>query len=107
MELASIFHGLGTETHLFFRNETLLRHGFDPFIVDTLMAEMTAHGPELHAGFAPHTVSKAADGTLTVEACRSGWGKARAALTSDATGCESGMQTLTARRRQRSLRLPR
>lgn len=40
--------GLGTETHLFFRGETVLRRGFDPYIVETLMNEMTAHGPELH-----------------------------------------------------------
>jgi hypothetical protein len=28
VELAGIFHGLGSEAHLFFRGATVLRHGF-------------------------------------------------------------------------------
>jgi len=50
-----------------FPGDTVLRRGFDPFIVDTLMAEMEEHGPTLHKNASPSAISKAADGTLTVE----------------------------------------
>jgi len=67
VEMAGILHALGSESHLFFRGDTVLRRGFDPFIVDTLMAEMEEHGPTLHKNASPSAISKAADGTLTVE----------------------------------------
>jgi len=67
VELAGILHALGTETHLFFRGETVLRHGFDPYVVETLMAELTAHGPALHKQCTPTALKKAADGTIVVE----------------------------------------
>ena len=41
VEMAGILHGLGSESHLFFRGETVMRNGFDPYIVETLMGEMT------------------------------------------------------------------
>ena len=44
VEMAGILHGLGSETDLFFRGETVLRRGFDPYIVETLMQSMEAHG---------------------------------------------------------------
>jgi len=66
VEMGGIFHGLGTETHLFFRGETVLRRGFDPYIVETLMNEMTAHGPELHKLSSPKEIIKQADGSMTL-----------------------------------------
>jgi len=66
VEMAGIFHGLGTDAHLFFRGQTVLRHGFDPFLVKTLMAEMEKHGPSLHPNSTPTSVTKAEDGTLTL-----------------------------------------
>ena len=53
VEMAGIFHGLGSETHLFYRGATVLRHGFDPYIVETLMGELEQHGPALHPGASP------------------------------------------------------
>jgi len=68
VELAGIFHGLGTQTHLFFRGDTVLRRGFDPFIVETLMDSMTAHGPSMHAKATPASLEKKDGGiTLTCE----------------------------------------
>lgn len=67
VEMAGIFHGLGTEAHLFFRGDTVLRRGFDPFIVETLMGEMEKHGPELHPRCTPSAVSRAADGKLSLQ----------------------------------------
>jgi glutathione reductase (NADPH) len=57
VEMAGILHGLGTETHLFFRGETVLRRGFDPFIVDTLMEALTLHGPTLHPTSSPTNIT--------------------------------------------------
>lgn len=65
VEMAGILHGLGSEAHLFFRGETVMRRGFDPFIVSTLMDELTAHGPHLHKNTTPLKLEKAADGTIT------------------------------------------
>lgn len=45
----------------------VLRHGFDPFITEALMAEMSTHGPEMHARCSLAGVSRAANGTITVE----------------------------------------
>ena len=66
VELAGILHGLGSETHLFFRGETVLQRGFDKYIVDKLMAELEAHGPHLHARSTPQKLSKAKDNTRTL-----------------------------------------
>lgn len=52
VEMAGILHALGSETHLFFRGDTVLRRGFDPFIVETLMEAMEHHGPVLHRALA-------------------------------------------------------
>jgi glutathione reductase (NADPH) len=65
--MAGIFHGLGSDSHLFFRGETVLRRGFDPFIVETLMNELTAHGPELHKNSTPTELIKQKDGTISVK----------------------------------------
>ena len=66
VELAGILHALGSETHLFFRGDTVLRRGFDPYIVEALMAELQSHGPTLHPNASPASLSKDADGTVTV-----------------------------------------
>lgn len=66
VEMAGIFNGLGSEAHLYFRGETVIRRGFDPFIVKSLMEELKAHGPELHSLTTPTSVTKEADGTLTL-----------------------------------------
>lgn len=65
VEMAGILHGLGSEAHLFFRGETVMRRGFDPFIVKALMAELTAHGPHLQPNTAPAKLVKEADGSIT------------------------------------------
>ncbi|KAJ8602249.1 hypothetical protein CTAYLR_003628 [Chrysophaeum taylorii] len=66
VEMAGILHALGSETHLFFRGATVLRHGFDPFVVTQLMEAMRSHGPALHANSTPASVSAAPDGTKTL-----------------------------------------
>jgi len=65
VEMAGILHGLGSEAHLFFRGETVMRRGFDPFIVKQLMEELKAHGPHLHENTTPAKLAKEADGTIT------------------------------------------
>lgn len=82
VEMAGILHGLGSEVHLFFRGETVLRRGFDPFIVETLMEEMKAHGPHLHPHSLPSRLERAADGTITL-------------ATKDATEAEEAERLLT------------
>lgn len=56
VEMAGILHALGSETHLFFRGDTVLRRGFDPFIVDQLMKAMERHGPTLHKKATPAAI---------------------------------------------------
>lgn len=68
VEMAGILHALGSETHLFFRGDTVMRRGFDPFIVDTLMDAMKHHGPILHSNSTPASVSKHANGLITYSA---------------------------------------
>lgn len=65
--MAGIFAGLGTEATLLCRGDTVLRRGFDPFIVDILMNELKEHGPELVTNATPESVVKEADGTLTLK----------------------------------------
>lgn len=66
VELAGILHALGSETHLICRGETVLRRGFDPFIVETLMQEIKHHGPTLVNNSTVASVTKAEDGTKTL-----------------------------------------
>jgi len=58
VEMAGILHALGTETHLFFRGDTVLRRGFDPFVVDQLMKAMERHGPVLHSNSTPAAIRR-------------------------------------------------
>lgn len=66
VEFAGIFHGLGSDAHLFFRGDTVLRRGFDPFIVDTLMDELKKHGPHLHSKSSPVSLTRAEDGSISI-----------------------------------------
>lgn len=47
VELAGVFNGLGTETHLLCRHDSFLR-AFDPIISDTLQEHMTRTGLQVH-----------------------------------------------------------
>ena len=47
VEMAGMFHHLGTETHLFIRHDTFLRT-FDPMIQDKITAEYERQGLHLH-----------------------------------------------------------
>jgi hypothetical protein len=86
--MAGILHALGSETSLFFRGDTVLRHGYDRcaltasalllqtfnfcrsprFVVDRLMDELRRHGPRLFPLSEPASLSKHADGiTITLK----------------------------------------
>ncbi|PCH93921.1 MAG: glutathione-disulfide reductase [Gammaproteobacteria bacterium] len=65
VELAGVFHGLGTQTHLLVRKEKPLR-AFDDMLSDTLVEQMAKHGPTLHNHSTPERIEKLADGNLMV-----------------------------------------
>lgn len=65
VELAGVFHALGTESHLIVRKEKPLR-GFDDMLSDTLVEQMAKHGPTLHTHSTPEKVEKLEDGALLV-----------------------------------------
>ena len=65
VELAGVFHALGTKSHLLVRKEKPLR-GFDNILSDTLVEQMAKHGPTLHNHSTPERIEKLADGTLIV-----------------------------------------
>lgn len=65
VEMAGILQGLGSEAHLFFRQDGVLKRGFDHFITDILMEEMKAHGPSMHELSTPVKIEKAPDGKLS------------------------------------------
>jgi len=68
VEMAGILHALGSETHLYFRGDTVLRRGFDPFIVKLLMEALEHHGPVLHGNSQPARITKQSNGLLTYSA---------------------------------------
>ncbi|KAK4575140.1 Glutathione reductase [Recurvomyces mirabilis] len=47
VEMAGMFHALGTETHLFIRNDTFLRT-FDPMVQEKITAQYEKNGIHLH-----------------------------------------------------------
>jgi glutathione reductase (NADPH) len=61
VELAGVFHGLGTKTDLFTRADIPLKN-FDTMIVDTLLSEMKKQGLNFNPNQSPVSVRKAADG---------------------------------------------
>jgi glutathione reductase (NADPH) len=65
VELAGVFHALGTETHLLVRKEKPLR-GFDSMLSDTLVEQMAKHGPTLHNHSSPQRIEKLDDDRLIV-----------------------------------------
>lgn len=66
VEFAGMFHSLGTETHLFIRHNTFLRH-FDPMIQETMTDEYQRVGIKLHRQSEVSKVEKdASTGKLTV-----------------------------------------
>jgi glutathione reductase (NADPH) len=65
VELAGVFHALGTKTHLLVRNEKPLRT-FDDMISTTLVEQMAKHGPTLHNNSTPERIEKLSDGRLVV-----------------------------------------
>ena len=66
VEMAGILHALGSDTTLICRGATVLRRGFDPFIVKSLMAELVKHGPHMQTESTVAKVEEAADGTKTL-----------------------------------------
>eukprot|EP00600_Ochromonadales_sp_CCMP1393_P008563 CAMPEP_0174961332 /NCGR_PEP_ID=MMETSP0004_2-20121128/4181_1 /TAXON_ID=420556 /ORGANISM="Ochromonas sp., Strain CCMP1393" /LENGTH=474 /DNA_ID=CAMNT_0016209765 /DNA_START=139 /DNA_END=1563 /DNA_ORIENTATION=- len=67
VELAGVFHGLGTKTQLFTRGPKILR-GFDDLIVDTLMSEMDKQGLTYNPNQGPTEIIKSdTDGKLTIK----------------------------------------
>ena len=65
VEMAGILQALGTDTSIVFRGKTVMRHGFDKFIVDILMQQLEAHGPTLLGERTPTELIREADGTIT------------------------------------------
>jgi len=65
VELAGVLHALGSETHLVVRKDKPLR-SFDSMLSDTLVEQMTHHGPKLHIHSIPSKVEQHADGRLTL-----------------------------------------
>lgn len=65
VEVAGVLHALGSETHLFVRQDRPLRN-FDTEIIDTLTDYMAETGPSLHTFSVPKEVIKYADGSLTL-----------------------------------------
>jgi len=65
VELAGVFHALGTQSHLLVRKEKPLR-GFDDMLSDTLVEQMAKHGPTLHTHSIPTRIEKHDDGLLSV-----------------------------------------
>ena len=65
VELAGVLHALGSETHLLVRKEKPLR-SFDDMLSDTLVEQITKHGPTLHTMSEPKTIEKNKDNSLTI-----------------------------------------
>jgi len=65
VELAGVFHALGTDAHLLVRKEKPLR-AFDEMLSDTLVEQMEKHGPTLHTHSSPQRIEKHENGQLTV-----------------------------------------
>ncbi|CEM05884.1 unnamed protein product [Vitrella brassicaformis CCMP3155] len=66
VEMAGIFNALGSDTTLFVRGETALRK-FDEMLRTHLDAEMRRQGMEIVNYSSPKSISKGADGKLTLE----------------------------------------
>lgn len=60
VEMAGMFHALGTETHLFIRHDKFLRN-FDPMIQDKVTEEYRRRGIRIHTQSKPIKVGKASE----------------------------------------------
>lgn len=65
VELGGVFNGLGTEAHLFARENSILRT-FDPMIQTQLIKAMNKNGPKLFLNHVPERVEKNEDGKFTI-----------------------------------------
>lgn len=65
VELAGVFHALGTKTDLLVRKAKPLRN-FDDMLSDTLVEQMAKHGPTLHNHSTPERIEKLADNSLLI-----------------------------------------
>jgi glutathione reductase (NADPH) len=61
VELGGVFNGLGTETHLYAREASILRT-FDPMIQTQLIKVMNKNGPHLFLQHVPEKIEKEEDG---------------------------------------------
>ncbi|KMT65045.1 glutathione-disulfide reductase [Catenovulum maritimum] len=66
VELAGVFHALGTDTHLVIRKDKPLRE-FDTLLTDTLVECIEADGPKLHTHSTPSEITKDSAGKLTLK----------------------------------------
>lgn len=60
VEFAGIFNSFGSETHLIYRADKVMR-GFDEDVRDTLTEEMSKKGMHLHPGTLPDKIEKVGD----------------------------------------------
>ncbi len=65
VEIAGVFHALGTKTDLIVRKHKPLRE-FDELISDTLVEIMAESGPTLHTQSIPKSINKDAEGKLII-----------------------------------------
>ncbi|MDD9933007.1 MAG: glutathione-disulfide reductase [Myxococcales bacterium] len=65
VEFGGVFHGLGSEVHLVFRGDRILR-GFDSDVRDCLTHELSNQGIHLRRRSQVASIAKADDGELTV-----------------------------------------
>jgi glutathione reductase (NADPH) len=65
VELAGVFHELGSKTHLLVRKTKPLRN-FDDLMSDTLVEIMAENGPQLHTHAVPSSIERHADDSLTI-----------------------------------------
>lgn len=65
VEFAGMFNALGTETHLFIRQDKFLR-AFDPMVQDAIVEEYERLGVHIHKQSTQSKVEKGADGKLTI-----------------------------------------
>ena len=65
VEISGVLHALGSDTHLFVRQDRPLRT-FDKEIIKTLVDAMEEDGPELHTFSVPKEVIKNEDDSLTL-----------------------------------------
>jgi glutathione reductase (NADPH) len=65
VEFAGMFHALGTETHLFIRNDTFLRT-FDPMVQEKVVAEYERQGIHIHKNSSQSKVEDVGNGVKRI-----------------------------------------